>query len=295
MAYIIVMLKICDAHNDILFVAKSQKKFQEYFLEKVPSEAIKIFCAYFSYNKDKNVSVQDMQKRFSWVRSLDKQRAIPTIENCWFVTPENIDSITQTQPFCACLTHNLDNSLCGGALEYGSFSDWGKQVVNIFTRNNIIIDTAHMNKKSFWQFVDMTYAPIFNSHCGFERIFNHQRNLTGEQVRIIVQSGGFIGLALYPKFFTHNNLTVEKMVDIIFWFWGKFGTNTLGWGTDFNGIEQYPEKIRGYTDMQLIASELLKRGAKKSDIEKLFSKNLLNFMQKTKNSFEFLEKHTGRG
>ena len=66
MAYIIVMLKICDAHNDILFVAKSQKKFQEYFLEKVPSEAIKIFCAYFSYNKDKNVSVQDMQKRFSW-------------------------------------------------------------------------------------------------------------------------------------------------------------------------------------------------------------------------------------
>jgi len=272
------MFNICDAHNDLLYVAKSEQQFRELFYKQVPEHLKKIFCAYFSYNEDKNINVDNMAELFKMAKKID-DRIVPTVENSWFVTPENIDTFLQAQPFCATLTHNKDNNLCGGALEYGDFTNWGKRVVQLFNDNKIILDTAHMNRQSFWNFIDTTYRPIFNSHCGFEEIFSHKRNLTNEQIEVIVQSKGYIGLALYPQFFTNNLWTVENIVDTILWFWNKFGTNTLGWGTDFNGIENYPESITCYSDMQRIAESLLNKGAKKLDIEKLFSKNLLSFIK----------------
>jgi len=273
------MFNICDAHNDLLNVAKNENKFRELFYKQVSEQVQKIFCAYFSYNNDRGISAENMAKLFQFAKKIDN-RVVPTVENCWFVNPKNIDIFVQAKPFCATLTHNLDNSLCGGAMEYGNLSDWGKRVIQLFNDNQIVIDTAHMNRQSFWHFIDMTYKPIFNSHCGFEDIFSHKRNLTTEQIDVIVQSGGYIGMALYPKFFTNNIWTVENIVDTVLWFWDKFGTNTLGWGTDFNGIEISPENVSGYKDMQIIANQLKNKGAKKLDIEKLFSKNLLNFIKK---------------
>lgn len=270
------MLKICDAHNDFLFKVKTKLDVEKYF-KSLPKNIEKIFCAYFSYNNAKNVNVEDMKLKFSYLSNI---LAVKTVENCWFLDKTNIDKFVSARPFCATLSHNENNKLCGGAFGYGGLTNWGIDVVKIFQNNKIVVDTAHMNQKSFWEFIDLNEKPIMNSHTGFQSVFKHKRNISDSQIKEIIQSDGYIGLALYPDFFTNRQLSTTKLCEIICWFWDKFGTKTLGLGTDFNGIEKYPKDIKNYDDLKILEQELFKFGATKEDIENLFSENLLSFMKK---------------
>ncbi len=271
------MLKICDAHNDLLYKYKTKQNIQKY-INKLPQNIEKIFCAYFSYNNS-SASVFDMKKKFSYLLS---EKCVRTIENAWFINKENFMSIIENDVFCATLCHNKNNALCGGAEDNGEITQLGNFIIQKLEKNNVIVDTAHMNEKSFWQFVHLTQKPIFNSHSGFYSIFSHNRNLKTSQINEIVSSGGYIGLAMYPKFFTNNSYGIGDIAKNIIWFWENFGTNTLGFGTDFNGINNYPTNLHNYFDLLTLAQKLIEFGANREDINKLFSENLLEFYKKIK-------------
>ena len=265
---------IYDSHNDLLYKYKTKSKIKQY-LNCIPTNVKKIFCAYFSYNES-NASICDMKKKFSYLDS----RCIKTIENARFLNTNNFEEVVKENVFCLTLCHNKNNKLCGGALDNGVITNMGYFLINELENNQIIIDTAHMNEQSFWDFVQATKYPIFNSHSGFFDIFPHKRNLKQNQIEEIVKSKGYIGLTVYPKFFSNNLVSSKKLVDAIFWFWNKYGTNTLGIGTDFNGIDLYFDDIKNYRDFKNLEIKLKERGAKKDDIQKLFNKNLKNYYKK---------------
>ncbi len=269
------MYKICDAHNDLLYLKKEEI---ENYKNNLPDFAEKIFCAYFSYDNT-HASVEDMKNKFETILT---EKMVPTVENCWFITENNLDAFIQTKPFCATLTHNKTNHLAGGAMEQGDVTNFGKKVIRAFEKNKIVVDLAHLNKNSFYQVINESALPLFCSHTGFTYIFDHPRNLDDAQIKEVKNSGGYIGMAFYPTFF-NLPLSTEQLTDIICNFWEKYGTDTLGLGTDFNGITVYLEEIKGYQDMPILAKNLEKRGASRKEIESFFSKNLLSFMQKIKN------------
>ncbi len=272
-------MQIADSHNDVFYKFKTYENIKNYLINVEKQGVVSLFCAYFSYNNQKDVSVRKIINRFEFIRNIS-DIAIPTIENAWFLTPKNIDAIIEAHPFCVTLSHNVNTYLCGGAKDDGHFTEWGKKVVKELENANIIIDTAHMNRKSFYEFVDMTTKPIFNSHTAFDTFCKHPRNLTDKQIELIVQSKGYIGLALFPEFWsTDNSLTSQEVIYAIKWFLEKFGENTLGWGTDFNGIAYYPEDIKDYSELSIVGDKLLQSGVSIDCVKNFMSNNLLKLVK----------------
>lgn len=275
-----VIMKFCDAHNDLWYMSNGNfTKMKQYYKNSVlNASSNKIFCAYYSKNEQQGAGIDEMSECFKKLRSLG-EKVVPTVENSWFLSPNNIEKLISLKPFCCTLTHNEANKLCGGAFSDAGFTNWGKDVVAILEQNGIIIDTAHMNQKSFYQFINLTQKPIFNSHCGFTHFFNHPRNLTDEQINIIVNSGGYIGLAFYAGFFG-KQISSKDLTNAVVWFTENFGCNTLGFGTDFNGMDKdcLPIDIKDYTELNILERELKNSGVEKTNIEKLFNTNLDRFI-----------------
>ncbi len=268
-------MKFSDSHNDALYKFKSFKSLKDYVFNQIEkTDADKIFCAYYSYNNQPNCGVKDMKNRFNLINSLSN-KIVNSVENSWFLNKNNIDEFISLKPFCCTLTHNYSNNLCGGALEDFGFTKWGKQVVQILETNGIIIDTAHMGKKSFYQFIEITQNPLFNSHCGFDYIFSHPRNLTNEQISFFKQSKGYIGLAFYNKFFGEK-LNIELLSNYIIEFINKYGDEILGIGTDFNGIKKYyyPTDIKNYNDFVNLEKKLKEKNIDNNIINKFLNLNL---------------------
>lgn len=267
--------EIYDAHNDLFWLSKEQSGVDNYLKKQTPT--LKKFAGvYFSFNGQAGSGVQEMGQCFDLLA--EHPQVIPTVENAWFLTPKNIGQFVERRPFYVTLCHNADNALCGGAMGEGELTPWGIEVVKTLEQHGIFIDTAHMNKVSFWQFARMTSKPLFNSHTGFSHFCTHPRNIDREQIQAIKDSAGFIGLAIYPAFLSEDQKTDSAHIaSIIEWFTSEFGTDTLGWGSDLNGIETFPEDVKGYEDLFLVADQLLKNGMPGSTVEKFFNKNLARF------------------
>jgi len=266
-------MQIADSHNDVFYKFSTYDKISDY-LKKVESEGVSsLFCAYYSKTFDKKVTLKKIKNRFAFVRGKSKI-AVPTIENAWFLTPKNLEEFISFQPFCVGLCHNDKNFLCGGAKSSGGITKWGEKVIFKLEKANIIIDTAHMNRQSFDEFSKLTNIPLFVSHTCFSTIFDHFRNINDEQIIKIVESQGYIGLAMYPDFWGKKSLSIKQIAKGIVWFTENYGFDTLGLGTDFNGITKYPKGLRGYNDIYKLELELLCAGMKRENIDKFFYKNL---------------------
>jgi len=272
-------MQIADSHNDVFYKFRTYDKISDY-LKKVESEGVSnLFCAYYSKTFDKQVSLKKIKNRFDFVRKISKI-AVPTIENAWFLTPENLEEFIHIKPFCVGLCHNDKNFLCGGAKSSGGITKWGKKVIKELEKSNIIIDIAHMNRQSFDEFTKLTTKPLFDSHTCFSDIFDHFRNINDELITKIVESKGYIGLAMYPDFWGKKSLSIKRIVQGIVWFTGQYGFDTLGLGTDFNGIKKYPKGLKSYNDFYKLELELLCAGMNRENIDKFFYKNLLCVLTK---------------
>ena len=58
--------------------------------------------------------------------------------------------------------------------------------------------------------------------------------------------GGIIGINFYPPFLTENNeASIEDIIRHIEYIAGLVGVDSLGFGSDFDGIEQLPIGVAG--------------------------------------------------
>ncbi len=173
------------------------------------------------------------------------------IEDAWFLTPENIDKLIALNPHSVGLTWNQNNKLAGGAHDNGKITPWGYQVIRRLETANIQIDTAHLNRRSFWQFTRVTTRSLVCTHTALASVHRHPRNLSNRQIRAIIKSNGLIGLALVPKFLTKNTIScdIHDLFKHISYFNYHFSNAKLYWGTDFYGTEQLPKNINQYADL----------------------------------------------
>ncbi len=169
------------------------------------------------------------------------------IEDSWFITPDNLNQLITLNPHSIGLTWNNANKIAGGAHSHQGITAFGYQVIKQLEAAKIQIDTAHLNRRSFWQFTRVTTRPIVCTHTAFNAVRQHPRNLTNRQIKAIIQSGGQIGLALVPKFLTKHTTScgIYDIIKHIFYFKTHFKA-TLNWGTDFYGTDQLPVHITNY-------------------------------------------------
>jgi len=173
------------------------------------------------------------------------------IEDAWFVTSDNIKDLIAIHPHSVGLTWNAANNLAGGAHSRGDITTWGYQVIKELEAADIQIDTAHLNRRSFWQFAQITTRPLVCTHTAFNAVHRHPRNLTNRQIRAIVKSGGIIGLALVPRFLTKTTTScgIYDLIKHISYYKKHFAVRNLFWGTDFYGTSELPLCVQDYPDI----------------------------------------------
>ncbi|MDD4401675.1 MAG: dipeptidase [Desulfitobacteriaceae bacterium] len=156
---------------------------------------------------------------------------------------------------------------------------FGRQVIKRLNELGMLIDVSHLNEPGFWDVLECSQFPIVASHSCAEAICPHPRNLTDQQLKSLAANGGVVGINFNPPFLTRNPVAKrEDVVRHISYIAEVAGIETVGLGSDFDGISDVPEKLTDAAQFPGLAQDLLKAGFSTEDVRKIFNKNLIRLL-----------------
>ncbi len=133
------------------------------------------------------------------------------------------------------LTYNNQSLLATGCYEKNDsgVTNFGKEVIKEMNRLGIVIDMSHSAEKSTLDAIEISNKPIAITHANPSFWHSAKRNKSENVLKILSESGGMLGLSLYPHHLKNNSECklenfcemVAKTVDII-------GLKSIGIGSD---------------------------------------------------------------
>lgn len=171
------------------------------------------------------------------------------------------------------LTWNGENAIAGGVKSEKGLTDFGKKVINEMNQLNIKIDLSHLNEKSFFDVIDLAEKPLA-THSNCRAVCDVSRNLTDQQIKLICEKGGIIGLNFYPVFLGNN--FYEKIYQNIFHLCEMGFENQIAIGSDFDGADM-PCQMENITKIPSLYEKLKDRGLNEALLYKIFYKNAYDF------------------
>ncbi len=260
---------IFDAHNDLL----TQKKHINKSLNNFYSEGLtKVILAIFL--SEKKLSIKEIIDLANKVNS--KEKVCFAIEDISLIEYDDLDKLKEIKPLYCSLTWNDKNRLAGGCFSKGKITNLGYKYIDKIEEFSYI-DTAHLNKKSFYQLAKYSKKPLLNSHTNLTKINKHKRNITNRQIKTIIKSNGLICLT-GVKDFLGSRSSLKTYVNSIYYFYKKYGSDNLALSTDFIGSKQFPLVYKDYNDFKIIYNLLHKKGINKKELDKIFYFNVLNHL-----------------
>ncbi len=144
------------------------------------------------------------------------------------------------------LTWNNENELaypakndCGLGLK-----PRGIEMLSAMDDLGILADVSHLNEAGFYDVVEHAALPVVASHSNLKTLCGSFRNLSKDQARALIAKRGFIGINFYADFLTDDaEATMDDVIRHIEAFCELGGADTVGFGSDFDGIERWPEGL----------------------------------------------------
>ncbi|UBM60454.1 dipeptidase [Marinilongibacter aquaticus] len=187
-----------------------------------------------------------------------------------------------------------------GVYAFGTDSDGrlpqkGKALLKKINELGIILDVTHLSDKCFYDALDLNDGPVWASHHLCRRITPHNRQLSDDMIRSLLEVDAVIGMAMdawmvVPNwirgFSTPKNMKAnrDRLVDHMLHIANIAGTTkNIMIGSDLDGafgIEQTPMGIKSIADIQKLAVNMEKRGFSQEEIEGIFWKNGVDFLRK---------------
>ncbi len=179
------------------------------------------------------------------------------------------------------LCWNNDNALCGGCEGKNTgLTALGKQTLAEMEKRNIVLDVSHMSDKSFWESLDNYTLPLCATHSVSRAVHSHVRNLTDEQFMAIAERGGVCGINFYPPFLCGGEADINTVIKHIEHFLSLGGENSIGLGSDFDGICETPYDIKNSADFYKLFDALFSLNYSEEVVEKIAFRNFKNFFAK---------------
>jgi len=124
----------------------------------------------------------------------------------------------------------------------------GVTIVNHMNQLGMIVDTAHLNESGIYDVAEICQnnrVPFVNSHSNCKGLHAHVRNASDEQLKMIKDANGVIGLTAISTFATDlKPVSIDQVLDHFRYAVKKIGISHVGLGTDFGGILAAP--VEGY-------------------------------------------------
>ncbi len=209
----------------------------------------------------------------------DKVSAILSVEGgCVLMGDEKkLDVLADDGVKMITLTWNGSNKIGHGSRSgcADGLTDFGKLAVRGMSERGIVPDVSHLNERGFFDVADVLDTPFVASHSNCSAVFEHPRNLTDEQIKIIVERGGLIGLNLFNEFLGGDGgcdtvyAHLSHILDL-------GGEKTAAIGSDFDGCDINPE-LAGVEKMGTLYEYFLSRGLDKKTVDDVFFDNAYRF------------------
>lgn len=174
------------------------------------------------------------------------------------------------------LTWNHANELADGICESrgGGLTEFGREAVSMMERMGIMIDVSHLSENGFWDVVECTKRPFVASHSCVKSICLHPRNLTDEQISAIIKRRGCIGINFYPEFLSNTKkCTADDICRHIEYILKLDGEDSVGLGSDFDGVSCLPGDVAGVSDIKNLISVMRSRKFSDNIIDKILFGN----------------------
>ena len=160
---------------------------------------------------------------------------------------------------------------------------FGLDVIKECFQIGIIPDVSHASLKSAYQIIDLACAKrcaVIASHSCAYSVNAHSRNLTDECFRGIAETGGIVGVNLYPPHLKGEAAELGDVIEHIRHYIGLSGTERVALGCDFDGMGIF---ARGGEDVGCIPRLA-------GLLENVFGKKVSEQILFT-NAYAFLKKH----
>ncbi len=212
------------------------------------------------------------------------------------------------------LTYNGRNQIGDGSsvAENKGLTPFGFELIEALSDNRVLIDLSHSGENTCLDAVKSANVPITISHTGCRALVDIPRNKTDEEMRLVAEKGGVVGIYFMP-FLRHDGQAraadvirhIEHAVNVC-------GEEHVGIGTDgdataIDDMSMYraaiAEEVRqrrqagigaagetdqvvplipdlmGPTQFQKLAEMLARRGHSSARIEKILGKNFLRLIR----------------
>ena len=142
------------------------------------------------------------------------------------------------------LTYNNQSLLATGCYETQDtgLTRMGKQVVAEMNRVGLVVDMSHSSAYSTLDAISHSKRPIAITHANPTRWHPARRNKSDEVLRALAQSGGMLGVSLYPHHLKDgSDCTLESFCKMIADTVDLMGIDYVGIGSDL--CQDHPDSV----------------------------------------------------
>lgn len=182
------------------------------------------------------------------------------------------------------LCHTRNNAICDSSSDttalWGGLSPYGRKVVKEMNKAGLIIDLSHAAESTFWEVLKRSKKPVVASHSSSRALFDHDRNLTDEQLRALARHGGVAQACPCPDFLRKelSEATLSDFMQHLNHMVEVAGIDHVGIGTDFDGGGGV-KGCEADNDLINITVRLIEDGYSEEQIAKLWGGNFLRVMR----------------
>ena len=180
------------------------------------------------------------------------------------------------------LTWNQRNAIADGVGEEFSkngLSIFGRRVITKMNNLGMLIDISHLNEAGFWDVLELSEKPVVASHSCARALCDHPRNLSDSQLRALAKEGGMVGINFCPEFLRPSGqATIDDVVRHICHVAEVSGVNSVGFGSDFDGITSAPEGLENVERFNCLREALEKCGFSREEMVRICHGNFIRVL-----------------
>jgi membrane dipeptidase len=204
--------------------------------------------------------------------------------------PDQLESWWEAGLRSVSLTHFGHGQYAAGTGVEGPLTGRGRELLSQLAQVGMTLDVSHLAEESFYGALDHFPGPVIASHNNCRALVPGDRQLSDEQIRLLLDRSAVIGLVLdawmlVPGWVhgesSPENLRLTAVADHIDHVCQLAGNSRhAAIGSDVGGLNHMPADFHTIADLQKLEPILAERGYFESDLDNIFNANWLRHFRR---------------